>query len=63
MRLEDRVVVSANWSSFVGMIGTVKQVKPHLMIHLDGDSFAMRFGDREVTPLPESSEPNMTGAE
>lgn len=63
MRPRDRVVVSANWSSFFGMAGEVTQVKPHLMVKLDGDTFAMRFGEREVSPLPASSSVNMTGAE
>lgn len=58
-----RVIVSANWSSFYGMAGEVIQTSPHLMVRLDGDKFPMRFGEREVSPEPESSSVNMTGAE
>ncbi len=47
LRKGDRVLVHVHWSSFSGMRGVVESVEP-LMIKLDGDLFAMRFGDREV---------------
>ena len=62
MRAGQRVVVVASWSSFCGMRGKVMQVSPHLMVHLDGDAFPMRFGDREVAP-DESGQVSMTGCE
>jgi hypothetical protein len=46
--LGDVVRVVAEWSTFVGHRGVVTQTKPHLMVRLEGDTAAMRFGDREV---------------
>lgn len=63
MRRDDRVLVTANWSSFCGMRGTVKSTQPHLMVLLDGDSYPIRFGERECSREPESSTVNLTGAE
>ncbi len=57
----DRVRVVAAWSSFVGMSGTVTDVRPHLMIRLDGDRMPIRVSDREVVRI--DAEISMTGAE
>jgi ribosomal protein L24 len=44
----DRVVVVAHWSSFRGMRGEVVQVTPHTMVLIDGDTYPIRVGDREI---------------
>ena len=49
MRVGDRVIVHAHWSTFYKQRGVVESVSPHLMIKLDGDLFAMRFGNGEVS--------------
>ncbi len=59
----DRVVVTAQWSSFFGMKGAVASVRPHLMILIDGDKFPIRVGAKEITPEDLPTEPNMSGAE
>ena len=60
-RKRDRVLVTAQWSSFFGQRGTVQSVAP-LMIIIDGDTFPMRFGEREcIVDAPTS--PSLTGAE
>ncbi len=57
----DRVVVTAQWSSFVGMRGLVVAVTPHLMVLIDGDAYPIRMGEREVTR--ERVEPTWTAGE
>jgi hypothetical protein len=49
----DRVLVHRSWSSFFGREGTVEEVEP-LMILIDGEQFAMRFGETEVQRLTET---------
>jgi len=61
MRPGDRVIVHVHWSSFHGQRGVVVSTAP-LMVKLDGDLVAMRFGDREVQ-LEEPSTVNLSGAE
>jgi hypothetical protein len=63
MRPGDRVIVTAQWSSFFGMKGAVAAVRPHLMILVDGDSYPIRVGPKEVTEDERPTEPNMSGAE
>ena len=48
-----RVEFVATWSSFVGMLGTIVQVRPHLMVRLDDDPRPIRVGDREVLLIEE----------
>ena len=55
MRIGDRVVVVAEWSSFKGMRGTVRDVSPVLMVELDDDPRAVRMGEREVVVLSAES--------
>ncbi len=62
IRNGDRVVFVAQWSSFYRMKGRVTQVTPHTMIIVDGDSYPIRVGEKEIA-LDEPSVPNMTGAE
>ncbi len=57
----DRVLVTAMWSTYVGMYGVVTATSPHLMIKLDGDRLPIRVGDREVSRS--DAELAMTGAE
>jgi len=45
----DRVEVHAQWCSFYRSRGVVTAVKPHLMIVVDGDTYPIRFGEREVS--------------
>lgn len=44
----DRIVVTAQWSSFYGMRGEVVSVTPHTMVIIDGDTYPIRVGDREI---------------
>ncbi len=46
--INDRVLVTAVWSSFRGMRGTVTQVKPYLMVRLDGDTHPLRIEEPSV---------------
>ena len=62
MRPGDRVVFTAQWSSFYGMRGAVAAVRPNMMVLLDGDSHPIRVGPKEVTS-DEPTEPSLTGAE
>ena len=61
MRVGDRVIVSAQWSSFYTMRGTVTQTAPHLMILIDRDTYPIRVGEREVTL--EETKQHIGGAE
>lgn len=47
----DRVEVFALWSSFKGMCGVVTSVTPGLMVRIDGDTYPIAFGEREVRRL------------
>lgn len=62
IRKGDSVVVTAQWSSFFGMKGKVTQVHPHPMIVIEGDSYPIRVGEKEIA-LDLPSNPNLTGAE
>ena len=62
MRIGDPVRVTAAWSPFYGYRGTVTQVTPHLMIRIEGDSYPIRVGEREVV-REEPSTVNLTGVE
>ena len=57
----DRVHVVEPWSSFRGMRGTVTQVRPYIMILIDGDRLPIRVGEREIAR--EANDPSLTGAE
>jgi hypothetical protein len=57
----DRIVVTAQWSSFYRMRGIVVAVTPHLMVLIDDDAYPIRMGEREVTR--ESVEPTWTAGE
>ena len=61
MRVGDRVVVTAMWSSFHTMKGRVVATAPHLMILIDHDVHPIRVGEREVAII--SDQLNPTGAE
>lgn len=61
MRPGARIIVTAQWSSFYGMKGTVNATSPHLMITIDGDTYPIRMGAREVAPL--ETAPHHGGAE
>jgi len=50
VRVGDRVVVTAQWSSFAGMRGVVTATSPHLMILIDRDKYPIRVGVKEVAP-------------
>lgn len=58
-RVGDRVIVVA--PSFVGMRGEVTDVKPILLVRLDGERLPLHFGEREV--IDEVSERHVGGAE
>jgi len=62
MRVGDRVLFTAMWSSFFGMKGRVEQLTPHIMVRIDGDSYPIRVGSREIT-VDVQSLIAMTGAE
>lgn len=47
--------------SFVGMRGEVTDVKPILLVRLDGERLPLHFGEREV--IDEVSERHVGGAE
>lgn len=58
-RIGDRVIIVA--PSFVGMRGVVTDVKPILLVRIDGERLPLHFGEREV--IDESSERHVGGAE
>ncbi len=62
MKIGDRVIVHARWSSFRGMKGTVTSTRPHLMVHFDDLVYAIRIEEPSVV-LDEPSAVNLTGAE
>lgn len=51
MKVGDRVVVVAMWSSFHTMKGRVTALTPHLMIIIDHDLHPIRVGEREIALL------------
>ncbi len=57
----DRVLVTAQWSTYAGMYGVVTSTTPHLMIRLDGDRLPIRVSEREVSYA--DAEFTLTGAE
>lgn len=66
MRKGQRVVVTAEWSSFLGRRGTVSAIRPGQgpMLLLDGEAIPMAFGADECEAVVgEQSEPSLTGAE
>ncbi len=62
MRLGDRVLVHAQWSSFRGMRGSVTQTHPFLMVRFDDYEHPLRIEEPSVV-LDEPSSLNLTGAE
>ncbi len=48
MYVHDRVLVFAFWHTFRGARGRVTQVKPYLMVLLDGDRYPMRIEEGAV---------------
>lgn len=62
MKVGDRIVVTALWSSFHTMKGAIVSMSPHLMVLIDHDMRPIRMGEREVA-LEESSSVSLTGAE
>lgn len=63
MKPGDRIIFTAHWSSFYGYRGAVAMTKPHLMVLIDGDSYPIRVGAKEIAPEDMPTEPNLTGAE
>ncbi len=61
MTVEGRIVVIARWSSFYGMHGKVTQTTPYLMVLIDGDTYPIRVGEREV--IHEETKQHIGGAE
>lgn len=51
MNIGDRVVFTAAWSTFYTMHGTVTSTQPHIMVLIDGDSYSIRVGSREIAPF------------
>lgn len=63
MKVGERVIVVASWSSFFRQHGEITQVDPFVMIRLDGDDpRPIRVGEREVIP-EEESQRSIGGAE
>jgi len=48
IKIGDRIRFVAHWSSFHGMRGVVQQLRPHVMVLIDGDTYPIRVGEREV---------------
>ncbi len=53
--------IEPSW--FNGMRGVVTRVKPTVMVHLEGERLPMVFDERDLVPVAESSNVNLTGAE
>lgn len=48
VKVGDRVVVTAMWSTFHTMKGRITQLEPHLMIIIDHDKYPIRVGAQEI---------------
>ena len=51
MKVGDRVVVRAQWSSFDGMMGRVEKVHPYLMVLFDEYAHPVRIEEPSVRLL------------
>jgi hypothetical protein len=58
MNIGDRVTVFSGWSSFRGCMGKIVQLKPYVMVLLDGEDKPMAFGTSEIV---EESNPRHVG--
>lgn len=63
MKIGQRVLFIASWSSFKGKRGHVCQTEPVLMVVMDDDPKPIRVGEREVIPLDFDSRRHLAGAE
>ncbi len=62
MKVGQRVLFIARWSTFLGKRGHVSQTAP-LMVVMDDDPKPIRVGEREVIPLEYDSAKHFAGAE
>ncbi len=62
MKLDQRIIVVAPWSSFRGQRGRVTPLAPYPMVVLDDDPRPIRVGANEVIPEAESAR-HIGGAE
>lgn len=67
MKIGDRVVVCAEWSTLHGFKGRVTQVHPVVLVRFEGDHYPIPLIEPirvdEVSLVLETPEPSMTGSE
>ena len=61
MKVGDRILFTADWSSFLGMHGNLTQVEPFFMATIGDDPRPLRVGEREFVPDAEPA--HLAGAE
>lgn len=61
-RVGERVIVVSEKTNFRGMHGEITQIRPFVMVLLDGERLPIAFGTSELIAEEESS-PHLAGAE